>query len=102
MANIIKYYLDNGNIPSYVITEKDGEKSAGLWPNADMALIGLGNITGSESEVTVFGTVEELIAYMQTYMYDARILVFNYENATTSYAPFDIEPAANHLWSLLQ
>lgn len=102
MAKVIKYYLDNGNIPDYVLTEKDGQKCSGMYPDADMALIGLGNVTGSEPGVTIFNTKEELVAYMQTYLYDAKNLVFDYDNATTSYVPFDIEVAANHLWNLSQ
>jgi hypothetical protein len=102
MAKVIKYYLDNGNIPDYVITEKDGQKCSGMYPNTDMALIGLSNVAETEPGVTIFNTKEELVAYMQTYLYNAKTLVFNYDNAGTSYVPFDIELAANHLWNLSQ
>jgi hypothetical protein len=98
MANVIKYYLDNGNIPDYVIIERNGEKCAGLWPNTDMALVGLGNVTGTESGVVIFTTKDELIAYMQTYMYNAMTPAFNYDNATTSYVPWDIAIGAAWLW----
>jgi hypothetical protein len=102
MVKLIKYYLDNGNIPDYVVTEKDGQTSAGLWQNTDMSLVGLGDVTGTEPGVTIFNSVDALITYMETYMYNAKTLVFNYDDATTSYVPFDIELAANHLWNLSQ
>jgi len=90
MLKVIKYYLDNGNIPNYIVTERNGQKCSGMHPNADMSLIGLGDVTGSEPGVTIFNTKEELAAYMQTYLYDAKTLVFDYDKATTSYLPFDI------------
>ena len=98
MVNVIRYYLNNGNIPDYVITEKNGYKCSGLWQNTDMSLIGLGDITGSEPGITVLNTKEELVAYMQTYLYNAKTPVFNYENATTSYVPFDIVNQAESFW----
>jgi hypothetical protein len=101
MANVIKYHLDNGNIPAYVISRVGNETTAGLFPNPDGVLIGIGNVTGSEVGVTIFTTKEELIAYMQTYMTDAKTRVFDYANATTTFIPFDIELAANNLWSCL-
>jgi hypothetical protein len=100
MLKVIKYYLDNGSIPDYVVTEKNGQKCSGLWQNTDMSLIGLGDVTESEPGVTTFNTVEALIAYMKTYLYNAKTLVFNNDNATTSYVPFDVELAANSLWDL--
>jgi hypothetical protein len=100
MAKVIRYYLDNGDIPNYIVTEKNGQKCSGLWPNADMALIGLGDVTGLEPGITVFNTVEELVVYMQTYLYNEKTFIFNYDSATTAYAPFNIESAATFLWDL--
>jgi len=101
MANVIKYYLDNLDIPAYVISEKNGEVCAGLWPNTDMALVGLGDVTGFESSVTVFNTEAELLTYMESYMQDAEVPVFDYATATTTWVPFDIPAGAAWLWSLL-
>ena len=101
MVKVIKYYLNKGNIPSYVITEKNGEKCSGLFPNTDMALLGLGNVTGSESGVTIFNTKAELLEYMESYMQDAKTPVFNYAEATTTWIPLDKASWANWLWSFL-
>ncbi len=101
MANVIKYYLDNGNIPSYVITEQSGKTSAGLYQHTDGALLGLGDLTGSELDVTVFNTKEELIAYMETYCQDGLTPTYDSPDAVVVYVPFDIPKAANYLWNLL-
>lgn len=100
MAKVIKYFLNNNNIPDYVIAKKDGQTSSGLWQNTDKSFVGLGNVNGTESEVTIFNTEEELVTYLETYMYDAKTPVFDYANATTTWIPLDIHKAANNLWNL--
>ncbi len=99
MANVIKYYLIDGNTPDYVITEKG---TSGLWENTDGALLGLGNVTGSESGVTIFNTEAELIAYMETYCQDGLTPTYYNSDAVVVYVPFDIPVEANRLWNLLQ
>lgn len=101
MAKVIKYYLENGDIPSYVITEKNGQKCSGMYENTDNALLGIGDVTGSESNVTIFNTEAELLAYMETYLQDAKTPVFDYDTATTTWVPFDIPVGANWLWSFI-
>jgi hypothetical protein len=101
MVKLIRYYLNNGNTPDYVITEKDGQTCSGLWQNADMSLIGLGDVTGSEPGVSIFNTKDELVSYIETYFPGAKTPVFNYDNATTTWVPLDIQSAANDLWNLL-
>jgi hypothetical protein len=102
MAKVIKYFLNNGDTPDYVIAEKDGQTSAGLWQNTDMSLVGLGDVTGTEPGVTIFNSVDALVTYLQTYMYNAKTPVFDYTNATTTWVPLDIHAAANDLWNLSQ
>lgn len=101
MVKVVKYYLQNGDIPSYIVTERNGQKCSGVYPNLDGALLGLGDVDGSEPNVTVFNTQTELVTYMETYMQDAKTPVFNYSEATTSWVPFDIDAGASWLWSLI-
>lgn len=99
MTNIIKYKPIDGTIPNYIITG-DGSCS-GQYQNPNGSyLLGLGSVTGSESDVTIFNTKAELIAYMETYMTGWTSPIIEIDGQLSD-IPVDIPAAANRLWSFL-
>lgn len=97
MTNIIKYKPINGQAPYYVI---DGDGSCSGQYENNSFLLGLGNVTGSESDVTIFNTKAELLAYMETFMTNRTFPIQEPDGQWVELA-VDIPAEANRLWSFL-
>jgi hypothetical protein len=96
MAKVISYELtSDGAVPSFVI---DGGYYPLYQTGQQVVLVGVGEDEINSSNVTVYLTKEELIAYLDTYASQMFKIIDSHTQETN---PFSSSEAADFIWAKL-